>query len=133
MNSKYFALPLALALGVVVSIESTSAQSAPPIAGCTAASFVEGGATNMIQTSGASYTPKCLHIRVGASVTIQASGHHPLSAMPDIDGAANPFRKATPFVDPATQVFNQPGIYGYFCEAHGDSEGDGMAGVIWVD
>lgn len=130
MKAKYFIL----ALGVALYLGPAQAQTATtPLAGCTAASFVEGGIDNVIQTNGAGYTPKCLHIRVGAAVTIQASNHHPLSAMPDVDGAANPFAQATPFVAPATQVFSQPGLYGYFCENHGDSSGAGMAGVIWVD
>ena len=131
MHAKYLALPLALS--VYLSLDVAQAQTAPPVVGCTAADYVDGGADTEIQTNGSGYTPKCLHIRVGSSVTIQASSHHPLSAMPDIYGAANPFAQATPFVAPTTQVFTQPGLYGYFCENHGDASGAGMAGLILVD
>lgn len=133
MNAKYLALPFALGVCLSFDVAQAQTQTALPSARCTAAEYVDGGDDTVIQTSGFSYTPKCLHIRVGSSVTIQASSHHPLSAMPDIDDAANPFAQATPFVAPTTQVFNQPGLYGYFCENHGDATGAGMAGLILVD
>ncbi len=124
---------IALGAGLLISTSQASAQSTGPIAGCTAGSFTDGAADNMIETAGTSYTPKCLKVKVGARVTIQATAHHPFSAMPDLDGVANPLASSPHAVAPVTQVFRQPGFYGYFCEAHGDAEGDGMAGVILVE
>ncbi|MCB0407592.1 MAG: hypothetical protein KDD34_05260 [Bdellovibrionales bacterium] len=131
MKFNQFTKCLAL-IGTMTWAATVSAQAFDPIAGCTDASFIDGGSENIINTSGASYTPKCLRVRVGAFVTIEATQHHPLAAMPDIDGALNPFASESPSVIPITQQMNSPGFYGYFCTRHGDEEGDGMAGVIEV-
>jgi plastocyanin len=120
---------------IAASIFLTTASSMAEltIAGCTKAQFIMGAEVNQISTSGMSYTPKCLRIKAGSTVTIQAGGHHPLSAMPDIDGARNPFATTMSASQPQTRKMDQPGIYGYFCENHGDKTGSGMAGVIVVE
>lgn len=115
-----------------VWIPTAAAQAFGPIAGCTEARFVEGGANTMIATSGASYTPKCLRIRAGSQVSIESSGRHPLAAMPDIDGFENPLANMGEVFQTITVQFSEPGIYGYFCTRHGDKEGQGMAGIIEV-
>lgn len=120
-----------VAQALLLSSGSAFAQSAS-VAGCTANSFVQGADNNVIQAMGASYSPKCLKVKVGSVVTIQASARHPLFAMADID-APNPFASADEMTTPQTRQMNQKGIFGYFCTAHGDSEGDGMAGAILVE
>lgn len=126
-----------LSAGTAIAVGLSSApclgQSLPVVAGCTAADFVTGESNSRIVTSGATYNPKCLRVKAGSSVTIQASLHHPLAAMPNIDGATNPFSDRASFASAQTRVLDTPGLFGYFCEAHGDAEGDGMAGVILVE
>lgn len=110
-----------------------TAQTSETIAGCSIDSFVQGTENNQINTTGMAYTPKCLKIKVGATVTIQANSRHPLLAMPDINKAINPFSTNSSYTTPQTRKMNEPGLYGYFCDRHGDSSGDGMAGVIMVE
>lgn len=110
----------------------TSAQTLPVVAGCKMSSFIDGSESNQITTAGAAFNPKCLRIKAGASVTIQGTKRHPLAAMPDIDGAINPFATTQPFETPQTRKMDQPGLYGYFCDSHGDAQGNGMAGAILV-
>ena len=109
------------------------AQTSAAIAGCTSAQIVTGAATNHITTAGMAFTPKCLRVKVGASVTIDGSSHHPLASMADINGVRNPFATGSSFVTPHTRVMNQAGVFGYFCDVHGNSDGQGMAGVIVVE
>lgn len=109
------------------------AQALESIAGCSADSFVQGTENNQINTAGITYTPRCLKIKVGASVTIQASSRHPLQAMPNIDQALNPFLTESAHTTAQTRIMNEPGIYGYFCTNHGDAKGGRMAGVIIVE
>lgn len=117
----------------VLSQAQIEAAPQAPLAGCTDTSFVKGTDKNQITTAGASYTPKCLRVKIGASVTIQASQHHPLAGIPAANGLVNPFEANGHFVVAQTRVMNQAGLFGYYCENHGDSEGDGMAGVILVE
>lgn len=119
-------------VGVAAICISARAQDLVSVAGCTDTDLIEGSAINKIATMGATYTPKCLKVKVGASVEIAASRHHPLTAMPDIAGAKNPFSDGTSFKTNQTRIMSAPGVYGYYCEAHGDDVGDGMAGVIVV-
>ncbi len=110
------------------------AQSNPPFyAGCTDSQFVVGTLNNQINTSGANYTPKCLKVRKGASVTITATDRHPLAAAPTINNVINPFASGAPFTSPQIRIMDTAGAFGYYCNVHGDSEGDGMAGLIIVE
>ncbi len=108
------------------------AQGLPTVSGCTADQFVMGDQVSLIQPAGANYSPRCLKVKAGAQVTIDASNRHPLMGMDAIDGVENTLGSQE-FSTPQTRIYSVPGIYGYFCTAHGDSEGDGMAGAIWVE
>ncbi len=127
-NSMYFVLIAALFLPVIASAQITT-----DVAGCTAAQFVQGAATNHITTAGMTFTPKCLRVKLGSSVTIDGSSHHPLASMSDIGGARNPFATGSSFNTPQTRVMNTAGAFGYFCNVHGNPDGSGMAGVIIVE
>jgi plastocyanin len=126
-------MKVALTIFLFLGGPIAKAQAVPTIAGCNAANFIDGGINSQVGTLGKSYSPKCLRVKVGSTVSIQASSHHPLSAMPDINGVQNPFSNGTSFSTSQTRVMSNPGLFGYFCEAHGDAEGDGMAGVILVE
>jgi len=118
----------------LVSIQIAGAQTNPPaLAGCTNDRFVIGTDNNEIKTAGTTYTPKCLKVKIGALVTIQATQRHPLLAIPDINGVSNPFASNESAITAQTRKMNVPGVFGYYCKAHGDEEGDGMAGVIIVE
>lgn len=72
------------------------------------------------------YTPKCLAVVQGTQVTIEANGYHPLNPQPQAGNPINQTHKST------TVQFNEPGIFGYYCPRHGNAQGRGMAGAIWV-
>ncbi len=125
-------------IGIMTAIVGLASLQAfagalPVISGCTAEKFVSGARTNEIGTTGASYTPNCLKVKVGATVTIKASNFHPLSAMPDIEGKQNPFADFKIFVATQTRTMDRVGLFGYFCANHGSDKGLGMAGVILVE
>ncbi len=101
------------------------------VAGCKLADFVEvDNAT--INASFGFFTPKCLRVKKGTSVTINASNSHPVSSMNDVLGFANPLRNLGRQTTKFSQQFLEPGIFGFFCEHHGDINGSGMAGAIEV-
>ena len=134
MKSKFVMFLQVATITITYSfVTPAAAQISKSIAGCTIDSFVQGTENNQINTTGMTYTPKCLKIKVGATVTIQANSRHPLLAMPDINKAINPFSTNSSYTTPQTRKMNEPGLYGYFCDRHGDSSGDGMAGVIMVE
>lgn len=74
------------------------------------------------------FTPKSLTIPVGTTVEwVNEQGQHTVNAD---DGA---FKSAdvdagTPYV----RRFDEPGVFAYYCEYHGDKGGADMAGVITV-
>lgn len=131
-----FTTNLTLSLATALISTSSIAQENNPsitIAGCTSDKFIEGGEFNEIKTSGISYTPKCLKVKVGSTVSIDGSSRHPLLAMPDINGIKNPFATNEPALSTQTHVMTEPGVFGYYCDKHGSSSGSGMAGVIIVE
>lgn len=77
------------------------------------------------------FEPSCVRIRLGQSVTFVGGSFddHPLRF------ACGPFPTLQPQSDgtTATFAFTQAlGLYGFFCDQHGDSDGGGMAGAIEV-
>ena len=128
INKKMFLLIMS---GLMASANQSFA--ATNLAGCTEDKFVQGGENTIIKIVDKSYEPKCLKIKSGSTVTIDATQRHPLTAITNINGVVNPFADGSRFNSSQTRSMNQVGVFGYFCEAHGDSEGDGMAGVIVVE
>jgi len=78
-----------------------------------------------ITISGNAYVPTCLRVPAGTSVTIEASGAHPLEPRPG-GSPGNPIRGQTAT---APVVFSNTGFYPFECVEHVDQ---GMVGVIWV-
>ena len=105
----------------------TLALTQPAISQCHDEDFVLGDSTSSIAIQGRSYTPRCLKILAGSSVTIVASKRHPLS--PQTGNLKNPIH---PTETTESFVFHQPGHFGYFCTDHGSPDGRGMAGEILV-
>lgn len=75
------------------------------------------------------YTPKCMKIKVGQSVTFSGDfTAHPLaqSCGPAADVITNGTGSSK------TVTFSTAGDYGYYCQIHGAANGSGMAGSITV-
>lgn len=90
------------------------------------------GSQVTVSISGRGYSPRCLKVQRGTTVTIQASERHPLQGIASENGPNNPFVRGTEATRPETHTLVEPGKYGYFCTDHGDSHGSGMAGEILV-
>lgn len=136
LTNKFYGLGtylISTSLILLSGTKSLAQNNTAAFAGCTEARFVVGAATNQINTNGANYTPRCLKVKKGSAVTIQASERHPLVGAPAINNAVNPFETGTLFKASQTRVMDSVGSFGFYCEAHGDAEGDGMAGLIVVE
>lgn len=103
------------------------------LAGCQASDFVAVEGDVQVVTRGMSYSPKCLKIKKGATVTIAASGFHPLQGI-QLPGVVNPLFDPKGVVTSAKPIrFEAAGLFGYFCVSHGDEAGNGVAGAIIVE
>ena len=115
---------------LVFLFEMQAAVAGADFAGCAPGSFVDLGPDAHIAIVGRSYSPKCARVKAGATLMIDASSHHPLQGV----GETNPiFDELGGAVGPKTVTLGAPGEYGYFCLAHGDDSGAGMAGAILVE
>jgi plastocyanin len=88
---------------------------------------------------GFNYSPKCLKVSAGSSVTFSGDfSSHPLEPSA-LRGTltGNPITSTSAVADGGTTktfAFPTPGFYAYFCQFH-DSTDSGMfmSGVVWVD
>jgi plastocyanin len=86
----------------------------------------------------AAYTPNCLKVSAGASVTFTGDfSTHPLEPSARRGTlAGNPIMTTGALPDGGTSrsfTFLSPGFFAYYCDVHGPSDsGAGMVGVIWV-
>ena len=113
----------------ILTASSLASTQPHEIAGCRPEDFVTGTEQNEIKVEGTTYGPKCLKVKINARVSIQASQRHPLKAMDEVN---NPFAGEV-FTSPQERTMSDPGVFGYYCDAHGDAEGDGMSGAILVE
>lgn len=104
----------------------------------TEADYVEGVKTVTFPNADTSYSPKCLKVAPGDTVTFMASegtfAMHPLEAgRRRGDTANNPITTTMGDMTSRDFTFTFSGFYGYYCGMHGDdSGGTPEAGVIWV-
>jgi plastocyanin len=105
-------------------------QCAASFAGCnTYTDATAAGADRTISFTCCQYTPKCLKIASGQSVTFAGSfGSHPLH---QACGPASEIT-STSAGNSATFMLDVPGEYGFYCSVHGNPTGSGMAGSIQV-
>lgn len=94
--------------------------------------FVSASSTRIQTTLEKTYTPACLKVKKGTAVTIAASEHHPLQGVQLKNQPKNPFVSAVAAKSNQTRVLSVVGDYPFFCTAHGNSNGGGMAGEIRV-
>ncbi len=108
----------------------------PAFAGC--ATYVDATAesasrTLTFPTGGLQFSPKCLRVKVGQSVTFMSPdalfSSHPLkqSCGPTADFVTANMGSSKTFTFTAAL-----GKYGFYCDEHGTMGGDGMAGSIEV-
>ena len=122
------ALVIALA-----ALATSPAYAFDVVARCQQSDYVTVDGNTRIAFAGSSYTPKCITIKKGTTVTIAASTVHPLQGILAADGSANPiFDDLGGAVQNKTVTFDEAGIFGYYCVAHSDDQGNGMAGAIQV-
>jgi plastocyanin len=105
------------------------------LAGCTFATATDGTAaaqTIAVGGSGFVYTPKCLKVKAGATVTFDGnSAVHPLAPFTTKGTLPNPIPKSKD--TKVTVTFPAAGAFGYYCENHGgDGSTAGMVGAIYV-
>ena len=96
-----------------------------------AADYTTGSTVRFGGSAGNTYSPRCLTVRVGDTVTWEGTfSAHPL--VPSTRGSAsNPIaRVATGTSAPVR--FTRAGFYPFFCDFHGTDTGGGMAGVVRV-
>lgn len=107
----------------------------PTVNGCSSASYTDGSAPGFNRTVSftfSAYTPRCLTVAVGQSVTFSgAFGSHPLlpGTAPSSSGpgsSGNPIA-ATSAGSSATFNFAAAGVFPYYCNFH---EAAGMFGAI---
>jgi plastocyanin len=106
--------------------------------GCTASKYVDAtaaGASRAVAFTFFKYSPACLTIATGQSVTFSGDFYsHPLraGAAPSAGGDAGSSQNPIASMNGGTTAsftFAQPGIYPYYCAAH---ENVGMYGAIQV-
>jgi plastocyanin len=115
-----------LLIAFILPMLAGATEAPQTVSGCQEQDYVLADQVASIAINGRGYTPRCLKVRVGTQVTISASSHHPLAPQAQ---ALNPIPDSESTV---TVEFLEPGTFGYFCVAHGNDQGEGMAGSILV-
>jgi plastocyanin len=115
---------------VLAQSDAAAGLCAASYAGCTTyTDATASGASRTITFGFAFYSPKCLQIRAGQSVTFSGTfGSHPLTPACGPAAAIT----GTSAGNSATFTFTVTGDYGYYCSLHGAPSGSGMAGSIRV-
>ncbi|MBX7113789.1 MAG: hypothetical protein K1X64_05585 [Myxococcaceae bacterium] len=133
-------------VGPLLADASTDAGLSPPCDGgacvdpCTGyagcVTFIDATANPSLREvnfgqNGNQYTPPCLRIRLGQTVTFSGGrfDSHPIQQGCGPAPAITSIREG----NARTFTFAQAlGTYGYYCSAHGSAAGSGMAGAIEV-
>jgi plastocyanin len=118
-------------------------NGAEPLAlnGCDTDSYVDGSADDaervvQIGADGLKFTPPCLQIASGQTVTFEGSlTAHPIAPGNPDDAAAGSAKSPIEAVSTGRSVaftFDSAGTFPYYCELHAFGAGMGMAGAIYV-
>jgi plastocyanin len=112
-------------------IDAASANAcASSYAGCSTYTDLSApSADRTVTFTFAQYTPKCIKIKAGQSVTFSGDfSSHPLRQACGTAGVIPNTDSGTT----ATVTFNTADTYGYYCLVHGSADGTGMAGSVQV-
>lgn len=118
-------------------VDAVPLDAAFEINGCSAAAIVDRtavGADRTVTFAGLTYTPACMRIAVGQSVTFSGSfAAHPLVGGSIVGGVRAPDATSpitsTSSGSSAAFTFATAGAYPYYCDVHGPG---GMTGVVFV-
>lgn len=113
---------------------ATAAPAFRSIAPCATEAAYASGSTVTASVSALEYTPKCLKVKRGTVVTFTGDfGVHPTigSTLPARTDPGNPIVSIHTGTSHVV-TYAQPGFFGYYCAEHGQDDGTGMAGVVWV-
>lgn len=128
---------LSLVSHLGIAAEAIDANSLKIVSNCNPQDFVDmipGDSIFTIATQGFSYSPKCLRLKKGSTINIQSSSHHAVEAINEANSTVvNPI--AAQEINNSktiTVTFDEVGVFGYYCENHGNDNGEGMAGAILV-
>lgn len=95
----------------------------------------EAEATTTVLMLDNRFDPVDITVEAGQSVTFVGAGRNPHNAVAS-DGSWSTetvFGSLEQFDgEEAVLIFDEPGVYPYFCTLHGNAEGDGMAGTLTV-
>jgi plastocyanin len=109
--------------------------------GCTPATAEDHSAATAdrkieVGTAGLTFTPKCMAIKAGQSVSFQGTlAGHPLApgnANSETAGSPNNPIMKTSSGTSVSFTFPTAGAYPYYCVFHSFGAGDGMSGVVYV-
>jgi plastocyanin len=113
--------------------DASFAQCMSGFAGCTTFDDRSGdpdAGARTVAFADFAYSPKCLQIRAGQSVTFTGNFmRHPLAQSCGPFDALE-FRYMSP--PSFTVTLTEPGLYGYYCFDHGNPQGQAMSGAIQV-
>jgi len=119
--------------GLLLALALAGSPQAQELAGCTensADDLAGAGAGRVITFTCCSYTPKCIRIAEGQAVSFEGTfAAHPLRPIP---AEGNPIQNQ----DSGSSVqftFTTSGDFGFYCNNHGNVNGSGMAGAIFVN
>lgn len=136
MNRIHVLKNSSLATLAFVMVSISQVQAAPPafkvVSGCKQSDYVLVSGNATVAFQGKAYTPRCLTVKAGSTVTLPGSSNHPLQGQANIGGVSNPFLTGAAQTNSVSQDLKVAGFYGYFCENHGNPDGTGMAGAIQV-
>jgi plastocyanin len=124
---------LFLSLAGILAISGCGNGSGSSLAPCdNSSSYMTGSTTiNFGGTLGNIYSPACLLVAKGATVTFTGSFTvHPLQASTR-GTTGNPI-PSTSSGTAATATFAAAGFFPFYCTVHGSDSGTGMAGVVQV-
>ncbi len=134
-NGEGCATSLDCASGVCAGATCTAALAdCSGYSGCT--TFVDAtdaAASRVVSfpAGGERYSPQCLKVRFGQSVTFQGNfSNHPLAAA--CAPTVNPVARTTNGSSASFTFDRGLGVYGYYCSQHGSTNGNGMAGAVMV-
>jgi plastocyanin len=93
--------------------------------------YMSGSTISFGAQLGSSYSPRCLVIHVGQTVTFAGDfSAHPLRAS-SRGSAGNPI-PSEGIGSSTVATFSAGGFFPFYCTQHGDDLGNGMAGVVQV-